>query len=335
MNRIAFIIGDRSIYWSSILLTIAAAVAVCVFLTLYLRKENRGVAAATVVPMAIVLSLFLARFVHWYCRWNSYPGMLEALTNLSSGSFALMGVFAGCFLTAVIVRLLRLTDNLPEMLDCMALGGAAGIAVGRMASFFDTTARGLLVENVRTLPWVYPIVNGVSGAEEYRLATFLFQAVVTGLIFLVLLATYLKEEKRGTGKDGDICLLFALSYGASQVVLDSTRYDSLFFRSNGFVSIVQVLGALGIGLAIIVFSVRMVRARGWDYRYLALWLVTAGLLGLGGYMEYHVQRHAAEAVFAYSVMSACLLGLISMGVFIRHLAKSERKERYAGRFAAR
>ena len=33
-------------------------------------------------------------------------------------------------------------------------------------------------------------------------------------------------------KDGDTFLLFLLMYGASQVVLDSTRYDSLHFRSN-------------------------------------------------------------------------------------------------------
>jgi len=328
MNRIAFIMGNRSMYWSSILLTIAAAVAVCVFLALYLRRERSGVAAMTVVPLAIVLSLVFARFLHWYCRADSYPSLTAAMTNLSSGSFALMGVFAGCFLAAVLVRLFSLTDNLPRMLDCMALGGAAGIAVGRLASFFDTTARGPLVEGIRSLPWVYPVVNGVSGAEEYRLATFLIQAVVTSLIFLALLVSSLIDERRDREKDGDTCLLFLLSYGASQVVLDSTRYDSLFFRSNGFVSIVQVLGALEIGLAIIVFSVRLVRSRGWRNWFLVLWLVTAALLGLGGYMEYHVQRHAADAVFAYSVMSASLLGLVIMGVLIRCLAGDGKRDRY-------
>ena len=163
-------------------------------------------------------------------------------------------------------------------------------------------------------------MNQVSGQLEYRLATFLFQSVIAAVIFVVLLVLWLRERRRGTAEDGDICLLFLLCHGAVQVALDSTRYDSLFFRSNGFVSIVQVLGALAIGLTVIVFSVRLVRRRGFKAWYLLLWLAVAALLGLGGYMEYHVQRHASEAVFAYSMMSLALAGLMGMGFWIRALA---------------
>ena len=81
-----------------------------------------------------------------------------------------------------------------------------------------------------------------------------------------------------------------------------------------------VLGALAIGLTVIVFSVRLVRRRGFKAWYLLLWLAVAALLGLGGYMEYHVQRHASEAVFAYSMMSLALAGLMGMGFWIRALA---------------
>ena len=316
-------------YWSTILLTLAAVVAVCVFLALYRSDEDMDVSAATVVPLSIVLSLVIARFIHWYCRADTYSSMNAAMTDFTSGGYALMGVFAGCFLAALILRLTRMTDNLPRMLDCMAMGGAAGITIGRLASLFDASARGPEIEKFKVLPWAWPVINPVSGAEENRLATFMIQAMVTGLIFYILITLMLEERKKGKTKDGDICLLFLMCHGAAQVVLDSTRYDSLFFRSNGFVSIVQVLGALGIGLAIIVFSVRMVRYRHWHSWFLILWLLTAAMLGLGGYMEYHVQRHAADAVFAYSVMSICLVGLVLMGFIIRELAKPRRKGRYA------
>ena len=328
MNQIAFIIGGYSVYWSTILLALAAATAVCVFLALYLREAGNGVAAATAIPVSIVLSLVIARFIHWYCRADTYTGLEAAMTDFTSGGYALMGVFAGCFLAALILRLLRVTDNLPRMLDCMAMGGAAGIAVGRLASLFDNSARGPELEKFRTLPWAWPVVNPVSGVEENRLATFMIQAMVTGVIFYFLLILMQEERRKGKTRDGDICLLFLLCHGAAQVALDSTRYDSLFFRSNGFVSIVQVLGALGIGLAIIVFSVRMVRQRHWHNWFLILWALTAAMLGLGGYMEYHVQRHAADAVFAYSVMSACLIGLVMMGFVIRFLADQRRTGRY-------
>jgi len=329
MERIAFIYGETFIYWSSIILTLAAACAICTFVALYLPKSQNVRACAIVIPFSIVLSLILARLVHWYCRTDSYSSFLSAMTSFSNGGFALMGVFAGCFIVACFLRLMDTSENLPEMLDCMCIAGGAGIALGRLASLFNTSGRGQIVESVKSLPWVYPVTNAVSGVAEYRLATFMLQAMVVAVIFVAILVFWLRGQKKGTVKDGDAALLFLLCYGASQVILDSTRYDSLFFRSNGFVSIVQVLGAFGIGIPTILFSIRLVRQRGWKYWYLGLWALWAGLMGLGGYMEYYVQRHGDQAVFAYSVMSAALVALVALGCAIRYLAEKEPAEKPA------
>ncbi len=326
MDRIAFIYGDVFVYWSSIILTLSVACAVCFFLAFYLKKSGNGLAAALAVPVSIVLGALIARFMHWYCRADSYESLEAAMTNYSSGGFALMGAFAGCALTALLLRLTRISRNLPQMLDAMSLGGAAGIALGRLACFFNAADRGQIIEGVTELPWVYPVLNTVSGVTEYRLATFVIQAMVTGVLF-VALALFFLLEKPGTRRSGDITLIFLLCYGASQVILDSTRYDSLFFRSNGFVSIVQVLGALAIGLACVVFSVRMVKARGFNSWFIPIWLLFAALVGGAGYMEYYVQRHGDQAVFAYSVMAACLAGLIVTVLAIRLLAVTAENQR--------
>lgn len=326
MDKIAFISGGTILYWNSIILTLAAATAVFFFLAFYIGKGGNAVAAFTAVPLSLVLSLVAARFFHWYCRFDSYDSFLSAMTDYSSGGYALMGCFLGCFLAACLLRFMRLDRSLPEMLDCMCIAGCAGIAVGRLASFFNSTDRGQIVESVKTLPFVYPVTNAVSGALEYRLATFVIQAMVAAVLFVVLGIFYIRGNKQGKLHDGDTCLIFLLIYGASQVVLDSTRYDSLFFRSNGFVSVVQVLGALGLGLAIAVFSHRMVKARGFRFWQVLLWVVIAAGIGCAGFMEYYVQRRGNEAVFAYSVMSGCLLAVIFLTLLIRALAvKNQRK----------
>ena len=67
MEKIAFFTGETVYYWSSIVLTLAALTAVCFFLSLYLGKGGNAVAAFGVVPLALALSLVLARLVHWYC----------------------------------------------------------------------------------------------------------------------------------------------------------------------------------------------------------------------------------------------------------------------------
>ena len=325
MERIAFIYGETFVYWSSIVLTLATVCAICTFVALYLPKSRNVRACAEVIPFSMVVSLVLARLVHWYCRTDSYSSFLSAMTDFPNGGFALMGVFAGCLFAACFLRLMDTSENLPEMLDCMCIAGGVGIALGRLASLFNTSARGQIVNSVTSMPWVYPVTNAVSGVVEYRLATFMFQAMVTAVISVVLLVLYLRGRKTGSFRDGDATLLFLLCYGASQVILDSTRYDSLFFRSNGFVSIVQVLGAFGIGIPTILFSIRLVRQRGWKYWYLGLWALWAALMGLGGYMEYYVQRHGDRAVFSYSVMSVALVALIALGCAIRYLADQEPK----------
>ena len=324
MNRIALILEGNFVYWNSLVLVLAGAVAACLFLALYLHRSQHANAGFLALPIAAALSLVLARFIHWYCRTGSYISLQAAMTDFSDGGFALVGVFAGCILTAVLLRLVCIHKNLPQMLDCMSIAGAAGIALGRLACFFTGADRGQIIDSVRSLPWVYPVINAVSGAVEYRLATFLLQAMVAGALFLILVLFYQLGKNRI--KDGNTTLIFLLCYGASQILLDSTRYDSIYFRSNGFVSVVQVLSAVALALVIIWFSVRMVRSTGFKGWHVALWVAIAAAIGGAGYMEYHVQRHGNQALFAYSVMGSCLTAVVILTLIIRGIAVyNERK----------
>lgn len=321
MERIAFVFGSHFLYWSSVIITLAAAGAICLFLSLYVKKSDNILAAFTVVPLAMALSLVAARLLHWYCYAETYHSFLSAMTDYSTGGFALLGVFAGCAAAALVTRCVRLHRNLPQMLDCMCLSGCAGIAVGRLASLYNASDRGQIIESVRSMPWVYPVVNSVSGITEYRLATFLLQAMLVGILFLALAAYFFlgKQPKR---KDGDIALLFLLCYGAAEVLLDSTRYDSMYFRSNGFVSIIQVMSTVALVLTIALFSVRLVKGRGFRGWYAAVWVVILALMGCAGYMEYYVQRHGNEALFAYTVMGCCLCGIVILALTLYILSRT-------------
>ena len=328
MEKIAFIIGETFIYWSSIILTLAVVTAICIFAAFYMKNTRNCVAWAIFVPASIVVSLYISRVLHWYCFADSYSSMESAMADFSRGSFALMGAFFGCLAVACVLRVVRIVKDLPEMLDCLSLGGAAGIAVGRLASLFNSTDRGITVEGITTLPLVYPVTNAVNGAVEYRLATFMLQAMVTGLIFLILAVFYVKGTgRRGKLRSGDTALLFLCSYGAAQIVLDSTRYDSMFMRSNGFISIVQILGLIAMLVPVILFSIRMVKANNLKWWAFLLWVPYVALMGTAAFMEYWVQRHGDQALFSYSVMGGCLLGSVLVTVLIRFIAvKKEQKK---------
>ena len=102
-------------------------------------------------------------------------------------------------------------------------------------------------------------------------------------------------------------------------------------RSNGFVGVVQILGAVALVGAIVFFSVYMVRRMKWRWWFAALWAGIAGLLGLAGYMEYYVQRHGNEAAFAYGIMGVSLLCILCItGVIFRLSVDNKGKSGISG-----
>ena len=320
MEKVAFISGGVFIYWSSIILTLAVVAAILLFLAVYIGKSKNFMGGFAAVPAALMLSIVLGRLIHWYCRADAYESLEAALGNFSAGGYALMGAFAGCILTAILLRLVQMVKNLPQMFDAMSIAGGAGIAVGRLASFFNSSDRGVAVPEHWGLPFAYPVTNAVSGVVENRLATFMLQSIFAGalvaVLLLYMLICFLRKKKI---KDGDIALLFLSAYGGSQVILDSTHYDSLFMRSNGFISIVQILGVVALALVIIIFSVRMVRRHGLKFYHFLPWLGFAGAMGIACYMEYYVQRHGDQAAFAYTVMGAAIAAMIVLTVIVRSL----------------
>ena len=324
MDKIAFLFREQYIYWSSVLLLVAVCVSVCLFLSLYLGRGGKASSAFGVVPFAVIFSFVLARFIHWYCFDESYTSFAAAMTDFSQGGFALIGAFIGCALALGLLSLIKLVSDPLRMLDCMCLAGGAGIAIGRLACFFSTADRGALMTNIHTLPLASSVVNVVSKVTEYRFATFMMQALVTALLTVVLACFYLGRKKK-QWKDGEVSLVFLLCYCTAQVILDSTRNDSMFFRSNGFVSVVQVIGAVALVAISVFFSVRLVKKQGFRGIYILFWVLMLGLLGCAGYMEYYVQRHGNQAAMAYSIMTSALLVYVVIALVIRAMSNKEKR----------
>ena len=326
MDKIAFISESAFIYWTPILLAIAGLAAALIYLSVYIGKGGKFTGAFISIPLAAVLGIYIGRFFHWYCRSGSYTSFTSAMTDFSSGDFSLVGMFIGCLVAAGLLRLVRIVNNLPRMLDSMSIGGCIGISVGRLASLFNDTSRGMLLPEDVRFPISYPLINSVTGESENRLATFMFQSASVALIAVgLLLFMLIQAIRKKKIKDGDIFYLFLGAYSISQIVCDSTRYDALVFRSNGFVSMVQIFGLVALLTITVIFSVRLVKSRGFKPWYIALWAGVVGMLGLAGYMEYFVQNNGTKALFAYSVMSAALLVLYGILLAIRILANTNCK----------
>ena len=326
MEKIALISNNTFIYWNPLILMLALLAGIGFYGTVYLRKGGTVYGLFASILLSLAFGLFFGRLIHWYSRSASYSSFWTAITDYSAGGFALAGGFLGCFLTAFLLRYTKVIKNTAKMLDAMTLGGGLAIAAGRLGSLFNSSDRGMILPDGVPLPFAWPILNQVSGLQENRLATFMFQSLLTAGIVAALVWYLMREKQEGRKvRDGDVCLLFLLAHGAVQIVCDSTRYDSLFFRSNGFVSIVQILGVAAMLIPLVLFSLRLVVRKGMKPWMPALWVGALGLFGLTGYMEYYVQRNAHKAGLCYSVMSLCLIAVCCIGVLIWLWGKPQPK----------
>ena len=314
MNQIAFILEHTTIYWHPIILALAVMSGICFFMACCHYSKIPEIWAAVIVVLGLILSLAFSRFLYWYSRPDSFESLLKAMTTPASGSFALVGAFAGCGITALVVG--RLSGKLRNLADCICVAGCGAIALGRLSNFFTSADRGQILTEMVSLPWAYPVMNPASGMPDYRLATFMLQAIVAGVLFLVLGYLFFFGKKKFNIPQGDITFLFFTVYCTSQIILDSTRYDSLYFRSNGFVSIVMVLSAVMLGACIVTAAVRAVKAQGLQKWMIVFWIIIACLVGLAGYMEYYVQRHGKLAFFSYSIMEHCLVGIVVLTLWL-------------------
>lgn len=322
MEQIAVIAGESVIYWKNLMLTAAVVCAAVCFMAFYVRDRQTLLTALVAVPLILALGLYASRAIHWYCYPSDYPSLGAALMDLSAGDFALIGVFFGAAVGVGLLKLLGIVPDTGALLESMAIAGSVGIGIGRLASLFDTACRGPLLGDDRLYPLAFPLVDPVSGETKYRLATFLLQSGVAWILLILLLVMRIRNRQ----SRHDRWLIFLLLYCAAQTVLDSTRYDHLAFRSNGFVSIVQAMSAVAVVFVAVVFSVRMVRRRGLRPWAFGLWLGILGSLGGAGYMEYYVQRHGYKALFSYTCMSLFLLVTVSLILVVRKLSLTGRKQ---------
>lgn len=320
MERIAFIWGPYMVYWSTAVLTMACAVGLCLFLFLYLWDEPDTAGGFCAVPLSLGLGMALSRLAYWHFRPESFEDLRQALTDYSRGGFVLAGAFAGVFLAALLLAILRRGRHLGAMLDAMSLAGSGAIALGRLACFTNSADRGGILPEGTVFGG--SVVSAATGTVEYRLNTFLLQSAAAGVIFLILLVLYFARRREYHRRPGDLFWLFCLYYGGSQAVLDSTRTDSIFFQFNGFVGVVQVLGLCAVVLTLVCFTVRYLKTGGKKLGAAALWAVCLLFLGGAVYMEYYVQRHGTQALFAYSAMSICMGVTLILGTVLWSAARS-------------
>ncbi len=243
INRVAFSIFGKSIYWYAIII-IVGFLAAAIYGTrrakeFGLKEDNIFDLLICAVPAAIVC----ARIYYVIFNFDMYRQNPIEILYIWEGGIAIYGAVIGSIIAAAIyckVKRVKFT----AMLDIGALGLLIGQCVGRWGNFVNGEAYGVATE----LPWRMEIYDFASMSRIAVHPTFLYESL-WNLLGFVLLHFRSKHRKFS----GEIFFLYVAWYGFGRGLIEGLRTDSLYFMGTGL-RISQFLGFASCIAALFVLS---------------------------------------------------------------------------------
>lgn len=186
INKIAFTIFGINIYWYAIL--IVASIILALFLCK--RKDGKyGIKYEDIIDLSIILipiSFLSARLYYVIFNLKNYTN-LASIINLKDGGLAIYGGIIGGAIVAYIFckkRNIQLLNLLDYIIPYLALGQS----IGRWGNFINVEAYGTKT----SLPWKMGIQTPTG--INYVHPTFLYESILTFIIFLILQKNHKKEN---------------------------------------------------------------------------------------------------------------------------------------------
>ena len=291
---------------TSFLIMLGVLLSFLLTAVLYRKRTGSITAVLAFYPMAFILSVLFCRFLHWYSAGQLYKSLFQALFNLKIGTYSGAGIVIGTCLAGWITAKLGFCKSRGKLMDCFAPGFLLLFLFIRLSAWGTGRCQGGKNITAKLLHFFPVCVKGTdaAGSTYWRFATFAFEAVLLLIAFLFVLKFYAEEGTRHMKKParrfGNVWKWALTLFSAMDIVLDSTRIDSLHFtfrkiltlnRFSSFVSIGQVIPAVVLLCVFVYYLKNSVKARGFRGDHaLALAAFVLGLVLIGYFGEYKWQR---------------------------------------------
>ncbi len=219
IDRVAFSIGNFSVYWYAVIIVTGLVLAV---LYAFRRADFFGIKKDPmfdVVLVGLVCSMIGARAYYVIFSWQDYDSFWDMI-NIRDGGIAIYGAVIGAFLSGALACKWR-KIRIGAMFDVAAIGFLIGQGVGRWGNFMNQEAFG----DATDLPWGMLSENTMRVVPDSPVhPCFLYESLwcFAGLIILHVLS------KKWYKFYGQYFLLYLLWYGMGRVWIEGLRTDSLW-----------------------------------------------------------------------------------------------------------
>lgn len=251
LDRVAFTIFGRNIYWYAIIITLGMVTA---FLYAYYRSRREGIILDDLIDLTlatIIFGIVGARlyYVLTTLDTGNYKNFKDVIAIWNGGLAIYGGIIAGAIALICVSRKKKI--NWIKVLDLAAPGVMIAQAMGRWGNFVNGEAYGYVVSESSPLyMFRMGLVSQYTGSEKfYYHPTFLYESAWNVLGFVIINIFYSKKKF-----NGQIALSYLAWYGFGRMFIEGLRTDSLYvgsFRVSqvvGFVcfAVCSVLFVLGL-----------------------------------------------------------------------------------------
>ena len=317
MDQIALFFNNFYLYWHGVFMaaSLLLAVMVALLFSAAVQRQRTRLLIDTLL-LALPLGLLLSRLLYCVNNFGEEYFTIGAMLKLSEGGYVLYGAIFGALLAAWILQMRKKPGyDMHIACDSMAVGGALGIAAGKMASYFSCDNVGIEITNPKFQFFPFSVYNAAEG--EWLLAVFTLESLFGAVIFGVLCYMFLRnnnERKGMRGRHGDIALLFLLLHGTSQGIFDSMHMDALKLPGNGFIRIQQILGAVCIAVVMGIFVYRSVRKNTFRPYHVLCAAGTLAMIGLAAFMALdrisNTNWYHHHTIMFFAMLADAILGVI-------------------------
>lgn len=339
MDPTAVYIGSMKVSWAVFVILPAVFAWFFISFSLYCGK-GKTLVMPVMFPLALVSSLVFARLLHWYSHYEMYESVEKAVYSLTDvqkiqGGFEVLGILAGVVFAALLAGRMKGSGGTLRILDAASPGTAFLTGLLFLSDRFNENCRSSFTFSDITLTCTPFFVTDADNVTV-RLAVYfcIFILMTLAGAFLLVFYTHTKKNEMLKGSTaGNVFFIFLALYGAVFVICDSMRYDASYLRSNGFVSIIQIVSALFFIFDAVYFSIRAMKGTGFRGIYVFLWLLCAAGIGITVLAEYRSQRFGSMFIENYGLMAASLfiIFLCIYGLYHAGLKKKDKTEKTLGR----
>lgn len=246
LNKIAFTVFNISVHWYAIIMVLAiiAAIIVC-----RIKNNTYGIKFENILDLLIYIipiGFISARLYYVIFNLNYYIQNPIQIINFRNGGIAIYGGIIGGIITAYVFckkRKINFLDLLDYISPCLALAQC----IGRWGNFINIEAYG----KDTNLLWRMGIIE--NGIYKEVHPAFLYEAISTFLIFIILMILQNKRKFRG-----QITYIYLILYSFARFFIENIRIDSLMlfnFRISQILSIIIFV----VFCSIIIYKVRTTR----------------------------------------------------------------------------